>query len=642
MTGGFIRQEEMYLFNQGEFYHSYLKFGAHIVTVNHQKGVHFAVWAPNARRVSVVGDFNHWQGEKHPMELQNPTGIWTLFIPGLAVGELYKYEIESQNDEVFLKADPFAFYAEMRPHTASIVYSFENYAWGDGHWLEKRKGLFPTKRPENEHGSPFENELGNAPILIYEVHIGSWRQKPDGSFYNYRELAVELIPYMQEMGFTHLELLPVMEYPYDGSWGYQITGYYAATSRYGTPEDLMYLIDQCHQAGIGVILDWVPGHFCKDAHGLARFDGTMLFEKEEHQDWGTHKFDFSRREVWSFLISNALFWLENYHIDGLRVDGVTSMLMLDFGQREGEWQPNPQGGRENLQAISFLHKLNQVIKSYYPDVMTIAEESSDWPNVTGAVAEGGLGFDYKWNMGWMNDTLRYMSQEFSKRKYCHGLLTFSMIYAYSENFILPFSHDEVVHSKRSLLNKMPGDYWQKFAGFRLLYLYQICHPGGKLVFMGAELGQFIEWRYYSGLEWFLLEFEQHRQLQGFVRSLNNLYHQEPGLWENNGDWSGFEWIDVDNENQSILVFLRKADREEDNLLVVLNFLPDTHENFRIGVPLPGEYREVFNSDSSVFGGSNQRNRLQIQAENINWHGRNYSIRITVPPLAGVLFKRCAT
>lgn len=618
----YILPEELYLFNEGNLFHSHYKLGAHEVKLDNRSGVHFAVWAPNAKRASVVGNFNSWQGNYHQMERQGQTGVWTLFIPDLYAGELYKYEIETQTGQIVLKADPFAFYAEVRPNTASIVYSLEGYAWNDGGWIKERK----------------YDSLRDKPVLIYEVHPGSWRRKPDGSFYSYRGLAEELIPYMQEMGFTHLELLPLMEHPYDGSWGYQITGYYAATSRYGTPHDLMYLIDRCHQAGIAVILDWVPGHFCKDAHGLARFDGTSLFEREEHEEWGTYKFDFSRSEVWSFLISNALFWLETYHIDGLRVDGVTSMLFLNFGIKDREWSPNIQGGSENLEAIAFLRRLHNLVSSYHPNVLMIAEESTDWPLVTKPSWDGGLGFNHKWNMGWMNDTLNYIQSTFPARKKCHNLLTFSLVYAFSESFILPLSHDEVVHGKKSLIEKMPGDYWQKFAGLRVLYLYLICHPGKKLLFMGGEFAQFIEWRYDSALEWFLLDFEMHRKFREYLRVTNNLYRREESLWQIDYDWKGFKWIEVNNSEQSILIFLRKARKEKNFLVVVLNFQPFGYTDYRVGVPCPGSYTEIINSDASEFGGSAKQNWDKVEAESVPWHGEKYSIRINIPPLGGVIFK----
>lgn len=621
----FIKPEELYLFNEGKLFHSHLRFGAHKVKQNNSSGVHFAVWAPNAKKVSVVGNFNYWQGSSYPMERQGQTGVWTLFIPALFDGEIYKYEIETQTGEIVLKADPFAFYAEVRPNTASVVYSLEGYCWNDRDWIKDREC----------------NSFREKPVLIYEVHPGSWRRKQDKSFYSYRDLAEELVTYVLEMGFTHLELLPLMEHPYDGSWGYQITGYYAATSRYGTPHDLMYLIDRCHQAGIAVILDWVPGHFCKDAHGLGRFDGTSIFEREEHEEWGTYKFDFSRSEVWSFLISNALFWLETFHIDGLRVDGVTSMLFLNFGVGYRGWSPNIQGGSENLEAIAFLRKLHSLVSTHYPNVLMIAEESTDWPLVTRPSSEGGLGFNHKWNMGWMNDTLEYIQRPFPDRKACHNLLTFSLVYAFSESFILPLSHDEVVHGKKSLIEKMPGDYWQKFAGLRVLYLYLICHPGKKLLFMGEEFAQFIEWRYYSALEWFLLDFEMHGKYREYIRVINNLYRQEESLWQIDHDWRGFKWIEVNNSEQSILIFLRKARDEKNFVVVVLNFQPLGYEYYRVGVPCHGSYTEILNTDGSEFGGSDQRNRDKVQARAVPWQGENYSICIKIPPLGGVILKPCA-
>lgn len=616
----FLTQEEIFLFNEGTFYHSYLKFGAHQVKLNGVTGVHFALWAPNAFTVRVVGNFNHWQGNRHEM-LRREGGVWTLFIPGLGEGELYKYEIVTPGGETYLKADPYAFYGEQRPDTASIVYSLSGYPWRDQKWLRKRRRFYYKAKPLN----------------IYEVHLGSWKRKADGSFYNYRELAKELIPYAKEMGFTHLELLPLMEHPLDGSWGYQVTGYYAATSRYGTPHDLMYFVDECHRQGLGVILDWVPGHFCKDAHGLGRFDGSCLFEQEEHREWGTYKFDFRRREIWSFLISSAIFWLDKFHFDGLRVDGITSMLFLDYGKEPGTWQPNIYGGRENLEAITFLQKLNETVARYFPDVLMIAEESTDWPKVTKPPEEGGLGFQYKWNMGWMNDTLEYAKTGFPWRREKHHLLTFSMVYAFSEHFILPLSHDEVVHGKKSLIGKMPGDYWQKFAGLRVLYLYQMCHPGKKLLFMGGELAQFIEWRYYEGLEWFLLDYPMHRKFKEFIQQVNRLYLQERCLWELDDGWEGFQWLDPNNAAQSVYVFIRRAKNKE-FILTALNFKPDFYPEYRIGVPVAGTYKEIMNSDDPVYGGSGQVNPQPVEAEPVPWHGQKYSITVKLPPLAGVLFK----
>jgi 1,4-alpha-glucan branching enzyme len=616
----FLNQEEIYLFNEGTYYHCYQKFGAHRVELNGEWGIYFALWAPNAAKVEVVGDFNHWQGNRHQM-IMRPGGVWVLFVPGLGVGEKYKYRIITEGGATLLKADPFAFYSEVRPATASLVYSLEGYFWGDGEWMAARNS----------------NQLKDRPFNIYEVHLGSWRRKKDGSFYNYRELAQELIPYAKEMGFTHLELLPLMEHPYDGSWGYQVTGYYAVTSRYGNPHDFMYFVDQCHRAGLGVILDWVPGHFCKDAHGLGLFDGGNLFDKEEHVEWGTYTFDFSRNEVWSFLIGNALFWLDKYHLDGLRVDGVTSMLFLDYGKHGQPWQPNIYGGRENLEAITFLQKLNETVAKYHPDVLMIAEESTDWPYVTKPVSQGGLGFHYKWNMGWMNDTLRYVETDFPWRSESHNLLTFSMIYAFAEDFILPLSHDEVVHGKKSLIGKMPGDYWQQFAGLRALYCYQLCHPGKKLFFMGGEFAQFVEWRYYEELEWFLLDYPMHRQFQHYVRTFNHLYLREKSLWQQDGDWKGFQWCDPDNRGQSVFSFYRKSAQQK-LIVVLLNFKPEYYPVFRVGVPEKGDYEEILNSDHQSFGGSGQINERKVTAEAIPYHGQQYSIEIKLPPLAGVLLK----
>lgn len=621
----FLSEEEVFLFNEGTYYHCYLKFGAHKVKFAQTEGVHFAIWASHADKVSVVGNFNNWQGGAHQMEKMGSSGVWTLFIPHLDEGEVYKYEITSPSGIRFLKADPWAFYSEIRPGTASIVYNLSGYTWGDNQWIDKR-----SKSPEEKK-----------PLNIYEVHLGSWKRKSEGNFYNYREIAREIIPYVGEMGYTHIEILPIMEHPLDESWGYQVTGYYSATSRYGTPHDLMYFIDQCHQAGLRVILDWVPGHFCKDAHGLGEFDGTPLFEGEEHEQWGTYKFDFSRTEVGSFLISNAVFWFDQFHIDGLRVDGVTSMLLLNYGKGDKPWKPNINGGCEDLDAIAFLRTLNRVIFHYYPEALMIAEEATDWPLVTKPIVQGGLGFNYKWNMGWMNDTLKYIETDFPYRKERHNLLTFSLLYAFSENFILPFSHDEVVHGKRSFIDRMPGDYWRKFAGLRLLFCYQIAHPGKKLLFMGGEFAQFIEWRYDQGLDWLLLDYEMHKKFQIFVKEVNHLYLNKKSLWENDYDWTGFQWLEVDNKDQSILVFIRSSEQKE-FMLVLLNFQPHVYRDYCIGVPIPGTYREILNTDEEKFGGSGQINKTIFQSEDIPWHGLDYSIRITVPPLAGVIIERVWT
>jgi len=622
-----ITDYQLYLFNQGTNYHSYKMLGAHLLEKDGVVGTHFAVWAPNARRVSVVGDFNCWDGRAHVMNRLGDSGVWELFIPGVKEFDLYKYEIENFYGQVVLKSDPYAFYSELRPCTASVVYNLHRYKWRDDEWMRQRAAT----------------PIYDKPLLIYEVHLGSWRRKEGNGFLSYRELAKELIPYVKDMGYTHIELLPVAEHPYDGSWGYQTTGYYSVTSRYGTPEDFMFFVDECHLAGIGVILDWVPAHFPRDGHGLIRFDGTALYEHEdprrgEHPHWGTLIFNYGRNEVRSFLISNAVFWFDVYHVDGLRVDAVASMLYLDYGKSWGEWLPNRYGGKENLEAIEFMRKMNEVVFHYFPNVLMIAEESTAWPMVTRPVYLGGLGFNYKWNMGWMNDILRYMSLDPIYRKWHHENLTFSMVYAFSENFILPLSHDEVVHGKRSLLDKMPGDYWQKFANLRLLYGYMMAHPGKKLLFMGGEFGQFAEWNFGASLDWHLLDYEMHRKLHYYVKMLNHFYLENRALWECDHGWEGFRWIDHHDYSQSIVSFIRKGKEQDDWLIVVCNFTPVVRHGYRIGVPWPGEYREVFNSDDPAYGGSGQGNFDVIVSENVPWHGFSQSISITLPPLAVVFFK----
>lgn len=618
----FLSLEEIYLFNRGEFYHSYLKFGAHLFNDKGVLGTHFAVWAPSVLEVNLIGDFNDWGLLSMAMQEIGDTGVWTLFVPENLIGQRYKYQIRTKKGEVLYKADPYAFCAELRPQTASVVCSLEDYVWKDQNWLKKR-----SRRTEIDR-----------PLAIYEVHLGSWRQHPNGEFFTWCELADQLIPYVKEMGYTHIELLPIMEHPFDGSWGYQVTGYYACTRRYGEPQDFMHFVDQCHQAGIGVLLDWVPGHFCKDEHGLGRFNGEAAYEKEEHKEWGTYTFDFGKTEVLSFLISNAIFWLSLYHIDGLRVDGVSSMLYLDYGKSPGTWKPNIKGGRENLEAIAFMQKLNTIVFRELPGVMMIAEESTDWPLVTYPVEVQGLGYNYKWNMGWMNDTLRYMKLDFSQRQYHHQLLTFSLTYAFSENFVLPLSHDEVVHGKQSLLSKMPGDYEQQFAGLRVLYGYFLTHPGKKLLFMGGEIAQFIEWRDAAELDWLLLDYESHRKLKEYVRRLNYFYQREKALWEADSNWDGFEWIDVNNNKQSILVFCRRAKNPKDFLVVVLNFLPQHYPVFRIGVPQEGRYRLVLNSDWEDFGGNTPQKNRTLRTESVAWHGRSNSLNIEIPPLSCLIFK----
>ena len=622
MNHDFLSDKEIYLYNRGELYKSYTKFGAHIIKNDNFQGTFFAVWIPDVEAVSVVGDFNNWDFTQNPMNEVNSTGVWITLIPEILLGRLYKYEVHTKTKEILLKSDPFAFCSEVRPLTASKVYSLEGFDWRDQDWMSQRQTASPQEKP----------------TLIYEVHLGSWRRTDDGNFYNWRDFAEELVNYVLEMGYTHIEIMPIMEHPYDGSWGYQVTGYYSCTSRYGNPQDFMYFVDCCHQAGIGIILDWVPGHFCKDIHGLGKLNGMPVYEKDEHGQWGTYNFNFSKTEVWSFLISNALFWFDIYHIDGLRVDGVSSMLYLDYGKQGQAWEPNIYGGREDLQAVAFMQRLNEVVFRYYPGVLMIAEESTDWPLVSAPPYLNGLGYNFKWNMGWMNDTLRYMQLEFPRRQDQHALLTFSLTYAFSENFVLPLSHDEVVHGKKSLLDRMPGDYRQKFAGLRSLLGYFMGHPGKKLMFMGGEIAQFIEWRYDAELDWFLLDYEMHKKYQKYVKDFNKFYRREKALWENDQDWSGFEWMDANNNKQSILVFCRRAKDLNDFLVMLVNFQPVSYENFRIGVPHRGIYQEVFNSDSIDYGGSGLHNSLPLISEKVKWHGQSFSIRIRVPPLAVVIFK----
>ncbi|MDS1029361.1 1,4-alpha-glucan branching protein GlgB [Bacillota bacterium LX-D] len=616
---------DLYLFHEGTHCFSYKILGAHLIEQDGEMGVRFSVWAPNAREVRVVGNFNNWNGVKHCMQRVNNTGLWSIFIPGLGQGEIYKYEIHTQYGQVLLKADPYAFFAECRPNTASIVYELNNYKWQDQEWQEK-------KAPK----------IYNQPMLIYEVHLGSWKYK-DGKPLTYRELAQDLVNYAVDLGYTHLELLPVAEHPYDGSWGYQATGYFAVTSRYGKPEDFMYFVDCCHQRGLGVIIDWVPGHFCKDAHGLYNFDGTNLYTyqetwRSENWGWGTQNFDLGRPEVRSFLLSNAIFWLQEYHIDGIRVDAVASMLYLDYDKKHGEWRPNKYGGKENLEAVDFLQKLNATVFKFFPHTLMIAEESTAWPMVTWPAYAGGLGFNYKWNMGWMNDVLRYMEMDPIYRKWHHNLLTFSFMYAFSENFILPLSHDEVVHGKKSLLDKMPGDYWQKFANLRLFYGYMLAHPGKKLLFMGAEFGQFIEWNYQQSLDWHLLDYEMHWKLKKYMQSINNFYKQEKSFWDLDHSWEGFEWIDPHDYSQSVITFMRKGQKENEFIIVLCNFTPEVRWVYRIGVPKPGEYQEVFNSDKVEFGGSGQTNSQLLETENFPWHNQPYSLELKIPPLAVIFLK----
>ena len=620
---------DIYLFNKGDHRHLHRKLGAHIEVIEGVEGTYFAVWAPCARSVSVIGDFNGWNGSKHPMTAIGSSGVWEVFIPGIARGALYKYQIITQKEELLNKADPYAFYSELRPDTASIVYDIEGYQWGDSRWMENRK-----------KGSPLEQ-----PAAVYEVHLGSWMRvsRDENGFLSYRDAADKLVAYVKEMGYTHIEFLPLSEHPYDGSWGYQVTGYFAITSRYGTPEDFMYLVDTCHQNDIGVILDWVPAHFPRDEHGLRRFDGTALYEHKdarqgEQPQWGTMIFNYDRNEVKNFLISNALFLFEKYHIDGLRVDAVASMLYLNYGKEDGDWVANQYGGDENLEAIEFLRHLNSAVYQSFPGVMMIAEESTSWPFVSKPPYMGGLGFGMKWNLGWMNDFLQYMSMDPVHRKYYHHLITFSIMYAFTENFMLPLSHDEVVHGKRSLLDKMWGDYWQKFAGLRVTYGYQYGHPGKKLLFMGGEFGQFIEWKYDDSLDWHLLEYDLHKKMQDYVKDLNRLYQSEKAFYEVDFSFDGFEWIDCNDADHSIISFIRKGKDRQDMLLFVYNFTPVVYDHYRIGVPFDLYYKEIFNSDSGIYGGSDVGNCGGLHAEKIECGGRPYSIALRVPPLAMLVFK----
>ena len=624
---GFITEYDLYLFNEGSHHKIYEKLGAHPMTVNGRAGTHFAVWAPNAKGVSLVCNLNRWDGRAHPLKPMGSSGVWAAFFPDIHPGEVYKYEIRTQSGDIILKADPYAFCSELRPGTASIVCGLDTYEWHDDEWIKSR-----------DAGNTF-----NKPVSIYEVHLGSWARADGNRFLTYREFADRLVSYVKDMGYTHIELLPIAEHPLDDSWGYQVTGYYSVTSRYGRPEDFMYFVDQCHMSGIGVIVDWVPAHFPKDAHGLARFDGTALYEHldprlGEHPDWGTYIFNYSRNEVKSFLISNAVFWFDKYHIDGIRVDAVASMLYLDYGRKEGEWIPNEYGGNQNIGAVEFLKQLNSAVFRYFPGIMMIAEESTSWPMITKPPYTGGLGFSYKWNMGWMNDYLRYVSMDPVYRKYHHELLTFSIMYAMSENFVLVLSHDEVVHGKRSMIGKMPGDYWQKFAGLRVTYGYMFGHPGKKLMFMGNEFGQFIEWNFSQSLDWHLLDYEMHRRLRDYVRDLNRLYRDEKAMHEIDFSYDGFEWINCNDRDNSIVSFLRKGTRPEDTLVFVCNFTPVVRSSYRIGVPFNTFYREILNSDSEIYGGSNAGNFGGVRANAEGHDGQPYSVDICVPPLAVVIFK----
>jgi 1,4-alpha-glucan branching enzyme len=622
---------DLHLFAEGTHFRLYEKFGARLIEHAGTRGVSFAVWAPNAERVSVVGEFNQWDGRRHPMRPRGASGVWEIFIPGLQQGDLYKFEIKTRyKGYVAIKSDPFALLSEMRPNAASVVWDLDRYEWHDGQWMAGRR----------------QRQRLDAPIAIYEVHSGSWKRKPDPigmRWLSYREMADELVPYVREMGYTHIEFLPVTEHPYDGSWGYQTVGYFAPTSRYGNPDDFRYLVDKAHQAGIGVILDWTPGHFPKDGHGLSFFDGTCLYEhadprQGEHQDWGTLIYNYGRNEVRAFLLSGALFWLDKYHIDGLRVDAVASMLYLDYSRQPGHWIPNQFGGCENLEAVAFLKRFNEVAHLEYPDVLTFAEESTAWSQVSRPTYLGGLGFDLKWNMGWMHDMLEYMQKDPVHRRYHQNHLTFSLLYAFNENFVLPFSHDEVVHGKGAMLSKMPGDYWQKFANLRALYGYMYAHPGKKLLFMGGEIGQWNEWNPDWQLDWMLLDHDLHRRLREYVTALNRLYNAQPALYEVDFGWEGFEWLDFHDVDNSVVSFIRRAGDRGNFIVVVANFTPVPRQGYRVGVPAPGFYRELLNSDSSYFGGGNIGNGGGLNSEPVPWQGQPHSVLLTIPPLAVVFFK----
>ncbi len=620
---------DIYLFKSGTHFRIYEKMGSHIIEVDGQKGVYFSVWAPNARQVSVVGNFNFWNATEHSLHPRwDGSGIWEGFIPGLDKGTLYKYHIQAHNGRHLEKGDPYAWFWEIPPRTASIVWDHD-YKWKDQKWLDQRKEM--ANKPQ--------------PYSVYEVHLGTWRKKAGGSeSLNYRETAEELSAYIKEMGYTHIEFLPVMEHPYFPSWGYQLTGYFAPTSRFGTPQDFMYLVDRLHQEGIGVILDWVPSHFPTDAHGLAEFDGSALYEHADprqgfHPDWKSAIYNLGRNEVRNFLISNALFWLECFHADGLRVDAVASMLYLDYSREEGQWIPNQYGGKENLEAISFLREFNTMVYREFPDAITIAEESTAFSGVSAPVYAGGLGFGQKWMMGWMHDTLNYFKREPVHRKYHHGDITFSLVYAFSENFMLPLSHDEVVHGKGPLIDRMPGDEWQRFANLRLLFGYMYTHPGTKLVFMGGEFGQTSEWNIERGLEWWLTEFGPHKGVQEWTKALNAFYKQYPALYEKQFKAEGFEWINHSDWEKSVLTYIRHGEDPKDDLVVVCNFTPNPFEAYRMGVPHKGKWTEVLNSNDPAYHGTGDAMNTTVKADKKEWDGRDYSIEIQVPALGLLVFKR---
>ncbi len=626
-----LSEDDIYLFHQGTNYESQRMLGSHYITLDGVYGCRFTVWAPHASSVALAGDFNNWSWTTHTLELMNETGLWGGFFEDIPEGSTYKYAIIHPGGWSGLKADPFARQAELRPQTASVTpFDTTGYVWKDQAWQKYK-----------ESAPPYDS-----PVNIYEVHFGTWKQKEDGTLYDYEQMADLLIPYVKEMGYTHIELMPLAEHPFDLSWGYQITGYFAVTSRYGTPNQFKYFVDKCHQEGIGVIMDWVPGHFCKDDHGLRIFDGEALFEynddkKADKPSWGTLTFDFGKPEVQSFLVSNAIFWMKEFHIDGIRADAVASMLYLNFDRMDGEPKIfNTYGGEENLEALAFLRKLNEAVFAYDSSALMMAEDSSDIPLVTSPTHTGGLGFNYKWNMGWMNDMLRYMEYSSYHRRWHHNLLTFSFMYAFSENYVLPLSHDEVVHGKKSMLDKMPGDQWQQFAQLRLFYGYQMTHPGKKLLFMGGEFGQYAEWKDKEDLDWLLLDYPLHAAMKEYVKTLNHFYKSEPALFEMDHESSGFEWIDPHNSEQSIIAFIRRGRKEE--LVIVCNFTPEVYYDYKIGVPSPGTYTEVFNSDKADFGGSDQMNGKKHFSYPESWHGQDQHILIKVPPFAAAVFKKSSS
>ena len=627
--GPLLSDFDLHLLAEGTHYRNYERLGAHIEVHRGIRGVHFAVWAPNAQRVSVIGNFNHWDGRRHAMGNRGASGIWELFIPDLCEGEVYKFEVKSRHGGYLVeKSDPYGFAAELRPKTASVVWDILKFQWHDDDWVSKRA----------------QRQGLDQPIAVYEVHLGSWKKGADGNgFLSYRQLADDLVAHLEHTHFTHIELMPITEHPFDGSWGYQPVGYFAPTSRFGTPDDFAYFVDTLHQHGFGVILDWVPAHFPNDSHGLGYFDGTHLYEHSdprlgEHRDWGTKIFNYGRPEVRNFLFGNALFWLDRYHIDGLRVDAVASMLYLDYSRKPGEWVPNAFGGNENLDAIDFLKKLNELCHHEHPGVLTSAEESTSWGGVSRPTYLGGLGFSLKWNMGWMNDTLRFLSKDPVHRKYEHGSLTFSMIYAFTENFILPLSHDEVVHGKGSLLDKMPGDIWQKVANLRLLYGYMYGHPGKKLLFMGMEIAQWREWNHDQSLDWHLLQWRDHQGILRLVCDLNALYRETPALYQVDFEWQGYEWLELHDWENSVIAFLRRAKDPEDSVVVVCNFTPVVRYDYRVGVPVGGYYREILNTDSEIYGGSNVGNYGGAWGIHEPHAGRPYHLSLRLPPLSVVFLK----